>query len=57
MSIRGVPDGSRSPRILTDSFFDDGGKNLVYITHAFYEKLDHFASGFILYSLYNVVML
>lgn len=50
MSIRGVPDGSRSPRILTDSFFDDGGKNLVYITHVFYEKLDHFASGFILYS-------
>ncbi|XP_028163649.1 AMP deaminase 2 isoform X4 [Ostrinia furnacalis] len=25
MSIRGVPDGSRSPRIMTDSFFDDGG--------------------------------
>ncbi|KAI8424726.1 hypothetical protein MSG28_006679 [Choristoneura fumiferana] len=25
MSIRGVQDGSRSPLILTDSFFDDGG--------------------------------
>ncbi|KPI92115.1 hypothetical protein RR46_13336 [Papilio xuthus] len=23
MSIRGVQDGSRSPRIVTDSFFDD----------------------------------
>lgn len=30
MSSRGVPDGSRSPRIVTDSFFEDDGKQINY---------------------------